>query len=75
MAGQPDWGGGGGEDEVDIDMEAGQRFNNFLALVSRLVRKRVDSQVFEDRCRDILGNSGYVLFTLDKLLERLTKKL
>ena len=31
--------------------------------------------MFEDGCRDLLGNNGYVLFTMDKLLERITKKL
>lgn len=40
-----------------------------------MLRKRLDPQVFEDKCRGLLGNNGYVLFTFDKLLERITKKL
>ena len=45
----------------------------FLALVHRLVTNKLDSSAFEDECRAMLGANGYVLFTLDKLVVKMTK--
>ena len=48
---------------------------DFFALVHSHLASKVDSSVFEDQCRAMLGSQSYVLFTIVKLITKLLKTL
>ncbi|KAM7277930.1 hypothetical protein ACFE04_005064 [Oxalis oulophora] len=50
-------------------------YGSFMTALYNLLDGSADNSMFEDECRDILGNQSYVLFTLDKLIYKLVKQL
>lgn len=44
-------------------------FKNFIIIYKALIHKKIENtSVYEELCRDILGNESYFLFNLDKLI-------
>ena len=49
-------------------------FKNFIIIYKALLLKKIEnSTVYEELCRDILGNESYFLFNMDKLIHSLIK--
>ena len=49
-------------------------FKNFIIIYKALLLKKLEnSTVYEELCRDILGNESYFLFNMDKLISSLIK--
>ena len=49
-------------------------FKNFVIIYKALLLKKIEnSTVYEELCRDILGNESYFLFNMDKLISSLIK--
>ena len=53
---------------------AEERHARFCLILDQLVESELESSKFEDECRNLLGASSYVLFTIDKLIEQLVKQ-
>lgn len=56
-------------DQVEIE------YLGFLKFVCLVLKNTYDSTKFEDKCRTLLGNDAYVLFTFDKLTTYTAKAL
>jgi paired amphipathic helix protein Sin3a len=54
---------------------AGTVHTQFLDLATSLIEGRVDASNYEDETRALLGMSSYVLFTLDKLVQKVVKQV
>ena len=51
-------------------------FKNFIIIYKALLLKKIEnSTVYEELCRDILGNEAYFLFNMDKLISSLIKSI
>ena len=51
-------------------------FKNYLIIYKALLHKKIEnSTVYEELCRDILGNESYFLFNMDKLISSLIKTM
>lgn len=51
-------------------------FKNFIVIYKALIHKKIESSsIYEELCRDILGNESYFLFNLDKLINSVRKIL
>ena len=51
-------------------------FKNFIIIYKALLLKKIEnSTVYEELCRDILGNEAYFLFNMDKLISSLIKEM
>jgi len=51
-------------------------FKNFIIIYKALLLKKIDnSTIYEELCRDILGNEAYFLFNMDKLISSLIKEM
>ena len=51
-------------------------FKNFIIIYKALLLKKIEnSTVYEELCRDILGNESYFLFNMDKLISSLIKEI
>ena len=49
-------------------------FKNFIIIYKALLLKKIEnSTVYEELCRDILGNESYFLFNMDKLISSLIR--
>ena len=49
-------------------------FKNFIIIYKALLLKKIENTtVYEELCRDILGNEAYFLFNMDKLINSLIK--
>lgn len=49
-------------------------FKNFIVIYKALIHKKIESSsIYEELCRDILGNESYFLFNLDKLINSVRK--
>ena len=49
-------------------------FKNFIIIYKAFLLKKIEnSTVYEELCRDILGNESYFLFNMDKLISSLIK--
>jgi histone deacetylase complex regulatory component SIN3 len=49
-------------------------FKNFIIIYKALILKKIENAtVYEDLCRDILGNESYFLFYMDKLISSIIK--
>lgn len=48
-------------------------YDKFLDLLFDFLGQNVDSVTYEDTCRSLLGTNSYLLFTLDKVIQRLIK--
>ena len=49
-------------------------FKNFIIIYKALLLKKIENTtVYEELCRDILGNESYFLFNMDKLINSLIK--
>ena len=49
-------------------------FKNFVIIYKALLLKKIEnSTVYEELCRDILGNESYFLFNMDKLISSLIR--
>ena len=49
-------------------------FKNFVIVYKALLLKKIEnSTVYEELCRDILGNESYFLFNMDKLISSIIK--
>ena len=50
-------------------------FKNFIIIYKALLLKKIEnSTIYEELCRDILGNEAYFLFNMDKLISSLIKE-
>lgn len=50
------------------------RLYSFLVIFQAVVQKKIDSSnIYEEMCRDILGNDSYFMFNFDKLLHSVIK--
>ena len=63
----------GGEYQYSEKVET--EYKNFLRTVCMVLRGACDTAKYEDRCRQILSNDSYVLFTFDKLLNNTVKSI
>jgi paired amphipathic helix protein Sin3a len=54
---------------------AGAVHTQFLELATALIEGRLDPSAYEDDTRALLGMSSYVLFTLDKLVQKVVKQM
>ena len=51
-------------------------FKNFIIIYKALLLKKIEnSTIYEELCRDILGNEAYFLFNMDKLISSLIKSI
>ena len=51
-------------------------FKNYIIVYKALLLKKIEnSTVYEELCRDILGNEAYFLFNMDKLISSLIKSI
>ena len=51
-------------------------FKNFIIIYKALLLKKIEnSTIYEELCRDILGNESYFLFNMDKLISSLIKEM
>ena len=58
----------------DCDSVESLIFKNFIIIYKALLLKKIEnSTVYEELCRDILGNESYFLFNMDKLISSLIK--
>lgn len=55
--------------------DAREVLSQFYHLLSNFLANAVESTTFEDDCRSLLGANSYVLFTLDKLVQKIFKQL
>lgn len=51
-----------------------ERHTRFCVILDQLLSGELETTRFEDECRNLLGASSYVLFTIDKLIEQLVKQ-
>ena len=52
----------------------GSTFKHFIVIYKALIHKKIEnSSIYEELCRDILGNESYFLFNLDKLINSVLK--
>ena len=66
------------DDEATLVAGAGKPvapYDKFFSQLLGLMDQSIDSNRYEDHCRQILGNHSYVLFTMDKLLQQCIKTL
>jgi histone deacetylase complex regulatory component SIN3 len=49
--------------------------SDFFTLVQSHLANKIDSSVFEDQCRAMLGSQSYVLFTIQKLIAKLLRTM
>lgn len=55
--------------------EAARLHREFMSMLRRVLDGHMDSSNFEDSCRALLGTNSYVLFTLDKLIQKFIKHM
>jgi hypothetical protein len=55
--------------------EAARLHREFSQMLRRVLDGHMDSSSFEDSCRALLGTNSYVLFTLDKLIQKFIKHM
>lgn len=53
---------------------AEERHARFCVILDQLLESAIETSRFEDECRNLLGASSYVLFTVDKLIQQLVKQ-
>ncbi|EFJ52116.1 hypothetical protein VOLCADRAFT_120353 [Volvox carteri f. nagariensis] len=46
-----------------------------MSMLVRVIRGQLESSVYEDQCRSLLGTGSYELFTLDKLSAKIVKHM
>jgi paired amphipathic helix protein Sin3a len=46
-----------------------------MSMLRQVLDGHMDSSTFEDSCRALLGTNSYVLFTLDKLIQKFIKHM
>lgn len=56
-------------------MTEADRFNQLLKDINLFVNNEMDSNDFEDRTRELFWTSGYVIFTVDKLVQAIVKQV
>ena len=54
---------------------AGDPYIVLLELIDKLFENEYDSTEFEDRLRQIYGTKAYIMFTVDRLAQNLTKQV
>jgi hypothetical protein len=57
-----------------LPVTADERHARFCVILNQLLAGDIETARFEDECRNLLGASSYVLFTVDKLIEQLLKQ-
>eukprot|EP00878_Enallax_costatus_P007439 GHUV01007791.1.p1 GENE.GHUV01007791.1~~GHUV01007791.1.p1 ORF type:complete len:1062 (+),score=409.26 GHUV01007791.1:105-3290(+) len=55
--------------------EAQRLHREFMSMLRKVLDGHMDSSTFEDQCRALLGTNSYVLFTLDKLIQKFIKHM
>eukprot|EP01132_Coremiostelium_polycephalum_P002155 gene2155-2654_t len=68
----------GGDDSgttQESELNEQERYDRFKCCLMELIDGNTDQSHYEDSCRSYLGISSYVLFTLDKLINQLTRQL
>lgn len=55
--------------------EAQRLHREFISMLRKVLDGHMDSSMFEDQCRALLGTNSYVLFTLDKLIQKFIKHM
>eukprot|EP00180_Rhodochaete_pulchella_P001140 Plantae.Rhodophyta-Rhodochaete_pulchella.ctg1955.p1 GENE.Plantae.Rhodophyta-Rhodochaete_pulchella.ctg1955~~Plantae.Rhodophyta-Rhodochaete_pulchella.ctg1955.p1 ORF type:complete len:806 (+),score=140.93 Plantae.Rhodophyta-Rhodochaete_pulchella.ctg1955:54-2420(+) len=50
-------------------------FESFMSTLHHFLSGSIDSQKYEDTCRNLLGTNCYVLFTMDKLVAKFVKQI
>ncbi|CAG9466619.1 unnamed protein product [Pedinophyceae sp. YPF-701] len=58
-----------------LPADAQEVYDKFLLLVAQLLTNKLDPSAFEDSARSLLGTSAYMVFTLDKLVQKTVKHL
>jgi paired amphipathic helix protein Sin3a len=56
-------------------MTEADRFSQLLKDINLFVNNEMDSNDFEDRTRELFWTSGYVIFTVDKLVQAIVKQV
>jgi hypothetical protein len=51
------------------------QYRHFVTALYGVLDQRLDSGRFEDECRELMGTSAYLLFTLDKVIQAAAKQL
>ncbi|XP_062511637.1 paired amphipathic helix protein Sin3a-like isoform X2 [Corticium candelabrum] len=57
----------------EIDVE--EYYPTFLDMVKSLLDGNLDSNLFEDTCREMFGVHAYISFTMDKLIQGIVRQL
>jgi hypothetical protein len=55
--------------------ESARLHQEFMGMLRQVLDGHMDSSTFEDTCRALLGTNSYVLFTLDKLIQKFIKHM
>jgi paired amphipathic helix protein Sin3a len=55
--------------------ESARLHREFMGMLRQVLDGHMDSSTFEDTCRALLGTNSYVLFTLDKLIQKFIKHM
>lgn len=55
--------------------ESARLHREFMVMLRKVLDGHMDSSTFEDSCRALLGTNSYVLFTLDKLIQKFIKHM
>lgn len=55
--------------------EAARLHREFMVMLRQVLDGHLDSSTYEDNCRALLGTNSYVLFTLDKLIQKFIKHM
>jgi paired amphipathic helix protein Sin3a len=51
------------------------RFSELLKDINSFVNGEIDSYEFEDKTRELFWTSGYLIFTVDKLVQSVAKQV
>ncbi|KAJ3094926.1 Transcriptional regulatory protein sin3 [Phlyctochytrium planicorne] len=51
------------------------RYAGLLRAIHDFFGSKMEAQEFEDRCRALFGTSGYIMFTVDKLIQHIVKQI
>ncbi|KAJ3415607.1 Transcriptional regulatory protein sin3 [Chytridiales sp. JEL 0842] len=55
--------------------ESDDRYQDLLKAIDKLFKGKMESSDYEDRCRYLFGTSGYLMFTIDRLVQAIVKQI
>ena len=52
-----------------------KRYEILIKEITNLIEGKIDSIEYEERCRSMFGTSAYLVYTIDKLCQSITKQV